>query len=137
MYKYPIRSNEIYHYGIKRRSGRYPYGSGMRPYQDREKKIKKLNKYQDKISAYNSIKNIHEKSKTDSPFMYTISGLRFQNYMALKIGDINLEKYKRNVNRLINELKEENDDLVITEKVKSKYVPWIDGYLVYDTKEYK
>ena len=137
MYKYPIRSNEIYHYGIKRRSGRYPYGSGMRPYQDREKKIKKLNKYQDKISSYNSIKNIHEKSKTDSPFMYTISGLRLENYMALKIGDINLEKYKRNVNRLINELKEENDDLVITEKVKSKYVPWIDGYLVYDTKEYK
>lgn len=137
MYKYPIRSNEIYHYGIKRRSGRYPYGSGMRPYQDREKKIKKLNKYQDKISVYNSIKNIHEKSKTNSPFMYTISGLRFQNCMALKIGDINLDKYKRNVNRLINELKEENDDLVITEKIKSKYVPWIDGYLLYDTKEYK
>ena len=137
MYKYPIRSNEIYHYGIKRRSGRYPYGSGMRPYQDREKKIKKLNKYQDKISVYNSIKNIHEKSKTNSPFMYTISGLRSQNYMALKIGDINLDKYKRNVNRIINELKEENDDLVITEKIKSKYVPWIDGYLLYDTKEYK
>ena len=69
--------------------------------------------------------------------MYTISGLRFQNYMALKIGDINLDKYKRNVNRLINELKEENYDLVITEKMKSKYVPWIDGFLSYDTKEYK
>lgn len=25
--------NELYHYGIKRRSGRYPYGSGERPYQ--------------------------------------------------------------------------------------------------------
>lgn len=24
---------ELYHYGIKRRSGRYPYGSGERPYQ--------------------------------------------------------------------------------------------------------
>lgn len=28
---------DIYHYGIKRRSGRYPYGSGDRPYQDLEK----------------------------------------------------------------------------------------------------
>lgn len=25
--------HELYHYGIKRRSGRYPYGSGERPYQ--------------------------------------------------------------------------------------------------------
>lgn len=137
MYKYPTRSNEIYHYGIKRRSGRYPYGSGKRPYQDREKKINQLNKYQDKISSYNSIKNIHEKSKIQSPFMYTISGLRLQNYMALKIGDINLDKYKRNVDRLINELKEENGDLVITEKIKSRYVPLINGFVLYDTKEYK
>lgn len=37
MYAYPLRSNEIYHYGIKRRSGRCPYGSGTRPFQDREK----------------------------------------------------------------------------------------------------
>ena len=28
--------NELYHYGIPRRSGRYPYGSGERPYQDRK-----------------------------------------------------------------------------------------------------
>lgn len=33
MHAYPPRSNEIYHYGIKRRSGRYPWGSGERPYQ--------------------------------------------------------------------------------------------------------
>lgn len=28
--------NEIYHYGMPHRSGRYPYGSGERPYQDRK-----------------------------------------------------------------------------------------------------
>lgn len=28
-----IDYREIYHYGIKKRSGRYPYGSGDRPYQ--------------------------------------------------------------------------------------------------------
>lgn len=33
MYIQPIGPNEIYHYGIKRRSGRYPWGSGDRPYQ--------------------------------------------------------------------------------------------------------
>lgn len=27
---------EIYHYGTKHHSGRYPYGSGDRPYQDKE-----------------------------------------------------------------------------------------------------
>ena len=31
---------ELYHYGIKRRSGRYPYGSGARPHQHTGKKIK-------------------------------------------------------------------------------------------------
>ena len=25
--------NELYHYGVKRRSGRYPWGSGEQPYQ--------------------------------------------------------------------------------------------------------
>lgn len=29
--------NELFHFGIKRRSGRYPYGSGERPYQDKER----------------------------------------------------------------------------------------------------
>lgn len=31
-------ANELYHYGIPRRSGRYPYGSGERPYQDKERR---------------------------------------------------------------------------------------------------
>ena len=38
MYRYPPRSNEIYHYGIQGRSGRYPWGSGQRPYQRLESK---------------------------------------------------------------------------------------------------
>lgn len=28
-----IPNNELYHYGVKRRSGRYPWGSGKKPYQ--------------------------------------------------------------------------------------------------------
>lgn len=45
MYVQPTKPNEIYHFGIKRRSGRYPYGSGERPYQDRESG-KKTSKYE-------------------------------------------------------------------------------------------
>lgn len=33
-------STELYHYGIPRRSGRYPYGSGKRPYQGMNKNDK-------------------------------------------------------------------------------------------------
>lgn len=39
----PIGFEELYHYGIPRKSGRYPYGSGKEPYQDDPKK-RRLNK---------------------------------------------------------------------------------------------
>lgn len=39
----PAGSEELYHYGIPRKSGRYPYGSGKEPYQDDPKK-RRLNK---------------------------------------------------------------------------------------------
>lgn len=38
MYVYPLKPNEIYHYGMPQRSGRYAWGSGDRPYQRLEKK---------------------------------------------------------------------------------------------------
>lgn len=31
--------SELYHFGIKRRSGRYPYGSGERPYQGEKRSL--------------------------------------------------------------------------------------------------
>lgn len=33
------KSSELYHFGIKRRSGRYPWGSGERPYQSDPAKL--------------------------------------------------------------------------------------------------
>lgn len=39
----PINAEELYHYGIPRKSGRYPYGSGKEPYQSNPKK-RRLNK---------------------------------------------------------------------------------------------
>lgn len=38
-----VYGNELYHYGVPRKSGRYPYGSGKEPYQDNPKK-RRLNK---------------------------------------------------------------------------------------------
>mgnify|MGYP001775265799 FL=1 len=38
-----VYSDELYHYGVPRKSGRYPYGSGKEPYQDNPKK-RRLNK---------------------------------------------------------------------------------------------
>lgn len=53
----PLRPDELMHYGIPRRSGRYPYGSGDRPYQSTGEKHglsgyfqrKKQKKEQEKI----------------------------------------------------------------------------------------
>lgn len=39
----PVGSEELYHYGIPRKSGRYPYGSGKEPYQSNPQK-RRLNK---------------------------------------------------------------------------------------------
>lgn len=39
----PMGAEELYHYGVPRKSGRYPYGSGKEPYQDNPKK-RRLNK---------------------------------------------------------------------------------------------
>jgi hypothetical protein len=38
-----VYGDEFYHYGVPRKSGRYPYGSGKEPYQDNPKK-RRLNK---------------------------------------------------------------------------------------------
>lgn len=45
-------SNELYHFGIKRRSGRYPYGSGLRPFQsDPQKAMARRKKRAQRIES--------------------------------------------------------------------------------------
>lgn len=41
-YIYPLKPNEILHYGMPERSGRYAWGSGDRPYQRLEGKVSKM-----------------------------------------------------------------------------------------------
>ncbi len=45
-----VYGDELYHYGIPRKSGRYPYGSGQEPYQDDPKK-RRLNKDESALKA--------------------------------------------------------------------------------------
>lgn len=47
---------ELMHYGIKRRSGRYPWGSGERPYQSEEEKAEK--KKQKSIKRKETLKKV-------------------------------------------------------------------------------
>lgn len=46
---------ELYHIGVKQRSGRYPYGSGERPYQDKEPWYKGV--YGDFLTNYTKLHN--------------------------------------------------------------------------------
>lgn len=41
-YTFPLRPDEIAHYGMPERSGRYAWGSGDRPYQRLEGKVSKM-----------------------------------------------------------------------------------------------
>lgn len=56
MYVYPLKSDEIYHFGVSKRngakvgSGRYPLGSGKRPYQDSDPYAVKVAKVQNKMT---------------------------------------------------------------------------------------
>lgn len=65
MYTYPQRSNEIYHFGIKGRSGRYPYGSGERPYQDREQARRQKNLAVGRERLANRINRANKMLETD------------------------------------------------------------------------
>lgn len=65
MYVYPIRSNELYHFGIKRRSGRYQWGSGERPFQSRKEQrhVKNLEIGRDRLK--NRIKYANDTANID------------------------------------------------------------------------
>lgn len=50
---------EIYHYGIKRRSGRYPWGSGNRPFQ-RTTFEERKNESLKNVRKYAYVKNLKQ-----------------------------------------------------------------------------
>lgn len=70
-----MNQNELFHYGIKRRSGRYPWGSGERPYQDREAKRKEKNLAIGKERLENRIREAN--SRTDADILASKVGWQY------------------------------------------------------------
>lgn len=86
MYKYPTQPNEIYHYGIKRRSGRYPYGSGDRPYQHQGTK-KLTSSEQISKDTFDKIKSIHDSlTEHEKKYLGEMSISKYTRY-AKTLGD--------------------------------------------------
>lgn len=60
---------ELYHYGVKRRSGRYPYGSGDRPFQSNKAERLRIRKEKNvqagRERLQNRIKNANKIAKVD------------------------------------------------------------------------
>lgn len=101
----PMGTEELYHYGIPRKSGRYPYGSGKEPYQNNPEK-RRLNKDESapkatskrpesiwakrrKAQASESAKKISNKKKKEDVRKVSDEELR------RRIARINLEKQYR------------------------------------------
>lgn len=61
-----VYGDELYHYGIPRKSGRYPYGSGKEPYQDDPRK-RRLNKDESAPKAKPSSKASTQKTSSKKP----------------------------------------------------------------------
>ena len=72
-----VYGDELYHYGIPRKSGRYPYGSGKEPYQDNPKK-RRLNKDESALKAKPGSKTPIQKSSSKKPESIWAKHRRFQ-----------------------------------------------------------
>ena len=62
----PMGAEELYHYGVPRKSGRYPYGSGKEPYQDNPKK-RRLNKDESAPKATSNARVSTQKNSSKKP----------------------------------------------------------------------
>lgn len=56
-YNYPVRPDDVMHFGVKRKSGRYPWGSGERPYQGDSPDVIRQQKAERAAKRKESVKN--------------------------------------------------------------------------------
>lgn len=135
MYAYPKRPDEIYHYGIKRRSGRYPWGSGKRPYQrDNIKGNYKISKYTSPTAV--NIKNgtisvgLGLLSYAFPPAVlayYVISAKRGINEVQ-SIKGKDYRKKEGDYYKSLNELKKKEQKTSIEEDLKKVNPGFVKGY---------
>lgn len=115
-YTKPIRPDEIYHYGIKRRSGRYPYGSGDRPYQGEDVRY-----IRDQINRERKSRKTESLSKEN----LKIGQQRLENRkrvasiqkdrLSQKVGWRNTEK-AADANKRLSEINKLTDEILSSEK---------------------
>ncbi len=78
--------NELYHYGMPKRSGRYPYGSGDRPYQDSEvpkKKKRIFGRKKEEQQAKEKVKQLSKNEKENLLREGTASDvLKYKNQLS-------------------------------------------------------
>lgn len=79
-------SNELYHYGIKRRSGRYPYGSGERPFQGDKDPLRQVSELNSDMNKWEYGVLINGKKITDP------NQINWKDYKTTPIE--NVKKYK-------------------------------------------
>lgn len=102
-YVFPPRPDDIMHYGIKRKSGRFPWGSGERPYQgmslSERRAAKDLKVGKERLA--NRIKRANEVANTD--------------YYSKKVGWENTEKAGEQ-HRKVKEIKDISNEILSDEK---------------------
>ena len=70
----PVAEDELMHYGVKRRSGRYPYGSGENPYQHSGDFISRVKELKDQgLKEKEIVKALGFDSTTDYRYAYSIA----------------------------------------------------------------
>lgn len=102
----PQKPDEIYHYGIKGRSGRYPWGSGDRPYQRLEKRVGKLERKVERTKKREVSKNA-KKLRSES-YKRAQARMIEERRMVSDIDEIAEEEYKKLVSDQSKELSSKN-----------------------------
>lgn len=116
MYRY--YGSELYHYGIAGRSGRYPWGSGGRPYQRLEKPKNKVNIIK-RIKNRKTEKNRIEKEKEKKKIIEEKQKLEKDKERILSSGTPSeIINYKEKIGLTNQELQEALNRVKITEELK-------------------
>lgn len=119
--------NYLAHYGIKRKSGRYPFGSGDRPYQHSPKELKKL---ENKLNRWNTRKERQEQREklaneavdsATNPF--SRFGAKVGRFMDTRKILHPIDKWAApgKVDKLLNKAKEQGIDAEVSEADKVWY----------------
>lgn len=90
-----MTDNELYHYGTPRHSGRYPYGSGKRPFQGDQIIAADTileNRYDQKIAKqqYTKVNNLINDLNSNYDYGCIIDGVRYDDNLS----DVDWSKYR-------------------------------------------